>query len=74
MKKDTLVEILSERPFVPIRLHMSNGRNHDIVHPELAIVGDYEVAIGYETDDGRRMIKMCAIEHVNEAEPLHQDA
>ena len=74
MKKETLIEVLAERPFTPIRLHMSNGRTHVITHPELAIVGDFDVAIGYETDDGRRMIKMCAIAHVNEAERIHQDA
>ncbi|MCG8583511.1 MAG: hypothetical protein MI757_02230 [Pirellulales bacterium] len=74
MDKDSLVEILAERPFTPIRLHMSNGRTHVISHPELAIVGDFTVAIGYEREDGRRMIKMCAIEHINEAEPDLQDA
>ena len=29
---------LKQEPFRPFRIHLSNGRTHDVYHPELAIV------------------------------------
>ena len=69
MLKSDLVELLAERPFVPIRLHMSNGRTHTINHPELAIVGVGTVAIGVEGDDGEQHIRLCAIDRITQTEP-----
>jgi len=52
MISEELIELLEERPFVPLRVHLSNGRTHDIRHPELAIVGRDVAAIGVEVDEG----------------------
>lgn len=73
MTREDLVELLAERPFIPQRLHLSNGRSHDIMHPEMAIVSDWLVAIGVPRDEdpsavGR--IRLCDLRHVVEAEPL----
>jgi len=38
MRADELQKLLSQRPFEPIRLHISSGQTVDIHHPELAIV------------------------------------
>jgi len=73
MNQSDLIEILSERPFVPIRLHLSNGREHIINHPELAIVGEHIVAIGLPREDKPELagrITHFALNHVVEAEPL----
>ncbi|MCG8585604.1 MAG: hypothetical protein MI757_12915 [Pirellulales bacterium] len=69
MLKSDLVELFEQRPFVPVRLHMSNGRTHVVKHPELAIIGMGTVAIGVEGEDGENHIKLCAIDHITEAEP-----
>ena len=71
MKPEELIEFLAERPFVPLRLHMSNGRTHDVRHPEMAIVGEDVVALGIEREDSvRPRIRLVSISHINEVEQL----
>jgi len=45
MTPEELIEILAERPFVPLLLHMSNSRTHEVRHPENLLVGEEVVAI-----------------------------
>lgn len=73
MKAEHLIEILEERPFVPLRLHLSDGRKHDIRHPEMAIVSDDVVAVGLPNDDNSFVVERitnCATAHIVEVEPL----
>jgi hypothetical protein len=64
-------EVLKTQPFVPIRLHMSNGRTHELRHPDNAIVGDEVVAIGvYEEGRDRPLIRLLSLLNINEIEPL----
>jgi hypothetical protein len=75
MKAEDLIELLEERPFVPIRLHMSNGRTHDVRHPEMAIVGEEVVALGVQRDDSEfPRIRLVSISHVNDVEQLTRSA
>lgn len=37
---------LEQRPFKPVRLVMSSGESYDVLHPDLAMVGQREVVIG----------------------------
>lgn len=70
MTSEELIEIIEELPFVPLRLHLSNGRTHEIRHPEMAIVGQEVVAIGVESENGDRpRIRLVSIRHINEIEP-----
>ena len=39
MRAEDLQKLLNQRPFEPVRLHISSGQTVDIRHPELAIVG-----------------------------------
>lgn len=39
MAPKDLTELLHRRPFRPIRVHVSNSRTFDIVHPDFALVG-----------------------------------
>jgi hypothetical protein len=73
MTAEDLIELLEERPFVPVRLHLDNGRFHDIRHPEMAIVTPTLVAIGFSQGSGSRLVervRLCSIAHVVEAEPI----
>lgn len=71
MKPDELIEIMEERPFMPLRLHMSNGRTHDVRHPEMAIVGSGVVALGVEqADSPYPRIRMISLTHINEVETI----
>jgi hypothetical protein len=62
MTSEDLIELISERPFIPLRVYLSNGRTHDIRHPEMAIVGRDVVAIGVqlEEDEFPRIRLGCA--------------
>jgi hypothetical protein len=73
MKAEDLVELLEERPFSPIRLHLFNGRTHEVRHPEMAVVSDEIVSIGLPPDDAYVLVEQvthCATAHIVEAEPL----
>jgi hypothetical protein len=69
MTKAELIEILEERPFSPILLHMTNGRKHEIRHPENAIVADDHMAL-LAVRDGEEVIRIVSLPHVTETEPL----
>jgi hypothetical protein len=71
MKPEELVELLAERPFLPLRLHMSNGRTHDVRHPENAIVGEGVVALAVAQKDSEfPQIRLVSLAHINEVETV----
>ncbi len=75
MTAEDLIELLEERPFVPVRLHLADGRSHDIRHPEMAIVTPTLVAIGLSQTNGSRLVervRLCSIAHIVEAVPIEQ--
>jgi hypothetical protein len=69
MLREELTEMLEERPFNPLVIHMSNGRTHEIRHPENAIVGDYHVAL-LVVRNGKELIRVISLPHINEVEPV----
>jgi hypothetical protein len=69
MQAEELIELLAERPFNPLRIHMSNGRTHEIRHPENAIVGEFHAAL-LVAHNGRELIRLISVPHINEVEPL----
>jgi hypothetical protein len=75
MSPDDLERLIRQRPFVPLRLYMSNGRTHEVRHPETAIIGDEVVAIGVHEDEGRRpRITLLSLININEIQPIEQSA
>ena len=73
MTAEELIELLAERPFKPLRLHLSDGRIRDIRHPEMAVVAEDAIAIGVPRDEGSRRaykITHCSIQNIVEIEPL----
>ncbi len=73
MTAEDLIELLEERPFVPLRLRLSDGRSYDIRHPEMAIVTPSIVAVGLSHNKGSRLaerVTHCSIAHIVEAEPV----
>jgi hypothetical protein len=73
MTAEDLIELLEERPFVPLRLRLSDGRSYDIRHPEMAIVTPSIVAVGLSRKKGSRLadrVTHCAISHIVEVEPV----
>lgn len=71
MKAEDLIELLEERPFVPLRFHMSNGRVHEVRHPEMAIVGENIVALGVQHEGSEYpRIRLVSLPHINEVEQI----
>lgn len=69
MKAEDLVELLEERPFVPLVFHMSKGRRHEVRHPEMAIVGENVVALGVSAEGSEfPRIRLVTLAHINEVE------
>jgi hypothetical protein len=50
MRAEDLLEMLRNRPFVPFRIHMTDGRTYDIVHPEAVLVLRSRAIIGLRPD------------------------
>ncbi|MEM6330111.1 MAG: hypothetical protein AAF790_07675 [Planctomycetota bacterium] len=73
MKPESLIELLAERPFRPLLLRLSDGRSHEVRHPELAIVGEDFVTIGIPRDEESKVaVKLthCTLSHLVEARSL----
>ena len=73
MTADAVQELLFDRPFVPFRIYMSNGREIEVRHPEMAIVTDQEVAVAVE-EDGQRKLRLLSLVNINEIERLDQES
>jgi hypothetical protein len=71
MDPKELHEVIKQQPFTPLRLHMSNGRTHEIRHPDDAIVGEEVLAVGvYENGSEFPRIRLLSIININEVEPI----
>ena len=73
MTAEDLIELLEERPFMPLRLHLADGRKREIRHPEMAIVTESLVVIGVPRDDESKLalhFTFCSIPYIVEAEPF----
>ena len=71
MKPEEFIELLEERPFLPLRLHMSNGRVHEVRHPENAIVGEGVIALGVPQEGSEfPLIRLVSLPHINEVETI----
>ena len=72
-----IVEPLRREPFVPFRLHLSDGSSYDVRHPEFAVVTTREVAVALqEQANGELPDRMiyCDPMHVTRIEPLTASA
>ena len=46
MRPDDILDMLRRQPFLPFRIHLSNGQTYDIRHPEIALVTRAAIVIG----------------------------
>jgi hypothetical protein len=72
----TIVELLSERPFVPLIVATNDGRERIIAHPELAILGrDFlMIAMKSNGDDLPDRGCFCALSNIASIEPVSRSA
>ena len=67
---------VKERPFVPLRMHFSDGSHYDIRHPELITVTRTVIGLTIMGPPGARLperVILCDPLHVTRLEPIDGD-
>lgn len=74
MRPEGIRAFLRRQPFQPFRITLSDGRNFDVFHPEMAMVGRSTVAIGLpgpnRNDPIHDHLITMSLLHVMQVEPL----
>ncbi|MGQ9650926.1 MAG: hypothetical protein ACUVXJ_12515 [Phycisphaerae bacterium] len=52
MRPEDLRDLLRRQPFVPVKIHLSDGTTYEVRHPEMAIIGRSTATIGVEKQEG----------------------
>jgi hypothetical protein len=60
-----LAKVVKAQPFVPVRLHLSNGQTYDITHPDGILLSERVAAIAVGS-----AITLVAISHISEIQSL----
>jgi len=74
VRPEELVQLLRRRPFIPLRLHTTDGQTYDIRHPDNVIVLRSRVDIGVMPDPGTGVVERveyCSLLHIVRVEELH---
>ena len=66
MRAEEFAELMRTRPFVPLRIHLTDGMNYDIYHPDLILVLRSRLDIGVGADP-----KTGVLDHVEHCSLLH---
>lgn len=73
MRPEELTELLRVRPFVPLRIHLTDGQVYDVYHPDLVLVLRQRVDIGLQPDPTTGVLDRvvhCSLLHVVRVEEL----
>jgi len=76
MTLQTFREMLSRRPFQPVKLTLSSGQSFEIRHPEMAMLTRTSILIGtdFAADGVPAEFKIISLLHVTAMEPLETQA
>ncbi len=75
MRPEELKELLETEPFVPLRIHLTDGKVFDIYHPDAVLVLRARVDIGIPTDQSGRImdrVEHCWLQQVIRVEELQE--
>ena len=75
MSPEVLRNEIRRQPFVPLRLHLTDGKVYDIRHPEMVLIKQREVYVGRETAPGSGVAAECdlvSLLHVVRVETVGQ--
>lgn len=65
--------LLRRRPFIPLRLHLSDNSTYDVTHPEWVAVGNTVAFVGARRDPNSPIFDepvLIALGHITRIEPL----
>jgi len=72
MRPDDVLQLLRARPFQPFRISLSDGKQYEVRHPEIAIVSRSTVLIGIPGSRGPdgpvEQVVTCALLHITRME------
>lgn len=77
MRPEELMKLLRRRPFIPLRLHMTDGQTYDIRHPDLVMVSRSYATIGTTPDPASGVlegVEYCSLLHIVRVEELQTAA
>jgi hypothetical protein len=76
MRPDDLLRMTRKRPFVPFRLHVSDGTAYEILSPEMAVVERSTVTVGVPTpgQTGVLLDVVVSLLHITRLEPIVRSA
>lgn len=74
MRQSDLLNALRERPFRPLRIHLSDGTVFDVDHPEMVMVGRSSAMVFFPPDDqdppAFDRYEIVALSHISRMVPL----
>lgn len=59
MSPEALRNELRRQPFVPLRVHLTDGTACEIRHPEMVLIKQREIYVGRETEPGSGVAAEC---------------
>lgn len=74
MPAEDISHHLDQRPFRPFLTYLSDGKAHDIRHPELIMAGRSSVFVGITEKKRQRLVERidhCPLLHVTRIDPLN---
>jgi hypothetical protein len=78
MRPEDLYRLLGQKPFQPVRVHLKGGGSYDIVHRQLAVVGETWLDVGIKAPDERLPIAeevvTIPLEDIRDVERLAAEA
>jgi hypothetical protein len=75
MPAEELRNLLMQQPFVPFRVHLSDGRLFDVRHREMVWVGRHVAVVGIFSPDGYLdRHETIALVHIVSLEPIQTAA
>jgi hypothetical protein len=77
MRPEEFKELLNAKPFVPLRIYMTDGKTYDVLHPEFVLVLRARVDIGIPADPIVGImdhVEHCSLLHIVRVEPLQTAA
>lgn len=77
MSPEELNSWLRRRPYIPLRIHVTDGVHYDIPIPDMAMIGRTALFIGLRRDIDSPLFDepvMVSMRHVTRVEPLIEAA
>ena len=75
MGPEEIKQVLAERPFRPIRIHLSDGAAYEIRHPDMVLVLKRQLIIALQQSAEERVPERYAsvnILHITRIEPIEE--